>query len=384
MGVKKRVLIAHPRVNPAGGGNAVAAWALEALRDHFDVSLATLQDVDYAAVNRSFGTSLRKGDFTILIAPRRYRMLLEVLPTSGALLELCLTMRFAQTLDGRGHYDILLGTQNEIDFHRRGLQYIHHPWAYMPRPEHEMRWFHRIPGMLSGYRGLCQWIARSKSEGMRRNLSLANSKFIAGRLRETHGVESVILYPPVPGTFPAVPWERRQRGFVGLGRINGSKRWEMAVEILDALRQRGHDLTLTLIGHSDDPVYKLKIDQLAAPRPWFICKHDMSREELAAEIAQYRYAIHPMLDEHFGIAPAELQRAGCVLFAHNPGGPIEIVDGDSRRLFHDVEDAVAKIERMLTVPELEDDLRRHVALQRDRFTAETFCKGLRDIVGNYS
>ena len=46
---RKRVLIAHP----SGGGNTVAAWALEALRESCELSLATLGPVDYDAVNRS-------------------------------------------------------------------------------------------------------------------------------------------------------------------------------------------------------------------------------------------------------------------------------------------------------------------------------------------
>ncbi len=60
---RPRVLIAHPYVYPSGGGNSVAAWALQALHDEYEVTLATLGPVDYNAVNGSFGTSLRKEDF---------------------------------------------------------------------------------------------------------------------------------------------------------------------------------------------------------------------------------------------------------------------------------------------------------------------------------
>jgi hypothetical protein len=96
---RKRVLVAHPRVTASGGGNGVAAWTLQALRERYDVSLATLQPVDWEALNRSWGTSLRPGDVRVHVAPAGYQRLLRALPTPGALLELCLTMRWAQDLD---------------------------------------------------------------------------------------------------------------------------------------------------------------------------------------------------------------------------------------------------------------------------------------------
>ena len=381
---KKRVLVVHPRVTAAGGGgNGVAAWVLEALRESCDLSLATLQPIDYAAVNRSFGTSLREGDFTVHVAPPSYQRLLNILPTPGALLEVCLTVRLAQNLDRREHYDLLFGTQNEAAFGRRGMHYVHHPWVYLPRPEHELRWFHHIPGFLAAYRGFCGRIAHVTNESLRVNLSLANSTFIAGRIRQVHNVDSVILYPPVPGVFPNVPWEQRVPGFVAVGRIHRCKRWDMAVAILDEVRRRGCDVSLTLIGHLDEAQILSQLEALQATRPWFRILNDLSRQELAAEVARHRYGIHTMQDEHFGMAPAEIQRAGCIVFVHNSGGPVEIVGGDERLLFNGVDDAADKIVRVLRDPQVEADLRRHVAAQRERFTAQAFCESLREIVERF-
>jgi glycosyltransferase involved in cell wall biosynthesis len=381
--LKKRLLIAHPVFGAFGGGNGVAAWAIEALRDTYDISLATLWTPDCPAVNRTFGTSLRDSDFAVHLAPPSYHRLMRALPTQGSLLETCLTMRLAQEVDRKEHFDVLLGTQNEIDFGRRGIHYVHHPWVFLPRPEFEMLWYHYIPGMLTGYRMLCAKIARSSNAGLRRNLSLVNSDFIARRVRETHGVESMILYPPVPGGFPEVAWEKRQRGFVALGRIHEHKRWDMAIAIIEEVRRRGHDVTFTLIGSRDSPECHARMAALAAERPWFRMLNDLSREELAATVAGHRYGIHTMLEEHFGIGPAEMQRAGCIVFVHNSGGLIEIVGGNPRLLFDNVQEAADKIERVLTDPACEEALRRHVAAQRDRFSAEMFCSSLREIVAGF-
>ncbi len=380
---KKRVLVTHPRLTASGGGNAVAAWTLQALRQNCDLSLATLQPVDYEAINGSWGTSLRDGDFRVHLAPARYLRLLRAFPTPAALLELCLTMRLAQRLDRRHRYDILFGTQNEMDFGRRGINYVHHPWVFLPRPRDDMRWYHYIPGTLHAYRQLCARMARSTNEGLRRNLSIANSSFIAGRIRSVHGIDSLIVFPPVAGDFPDTSWEHRRCALAAVGRLNGCKRWEMAVEIVEKVRRRGHDLALTLIGHRDDAKYERRLQQLAATRPWFRLRLNVTRDELKAAVASHRYGIHTMENEHFGLGPAEIVRAGCLLFAHNSGGPVEIVGGESRLLFDDVTEAADKIERVLANVALETELRRRLEARRALFTAEAFCAAVREIVDRF-
>lgn len=381
---RKRVLLVHPRVTDVGGGNGVAAWTLQALRDDYDLSLATLQPVDCDALNRSWGTSLRAGDFRVHRAPESYLRLLRLLPTPGALLETCLTMRLAQDLDRQHRFDVLVGTHNEADFGRRGITYVHHPWVYLPRPREEMRWYHYIPGALGFYRYFCRRVSRGTNEGLRRNVMIANSSFIAGRIREVHSVESIVVFPPVTSDFPDVPWERRQAAMVAVGRMNGCKRWDMAVSIVEEVRRRGRDLALTLIGHRDDPVYERHLRELAATRPWFSIRSNLTREELQTAVAGHRYGIHTMENEHFGMAPAEILRAGCLLFAHNSGGPVEILGAESRLLFDDVAQAAAKIDRVLSDTALEAELRARSDERRGLFTAETFCASLRRIVDGFA
>jgi glycosyltransferase involved in cell wall biosynthesis len=380
---KKRVLIAHPYVSASGGGNAVAAWALQALREEFHLELATLGPIDFAAVNRSFGTSLRPGDFPVHLAPTSTRYALRCMPTPGALLERSLTIRLALDLDRAAPYDVLFSTQNECDFLRPGIQYVHFPAFYLPRPEIELSWYHKLPGMLDAYRAVCRRLERGSPEGVLRNLTLANSQFVAERIRERHGIGSLVLHPPVPGDFPDTPWADREAAFVALGRIHPTKRWHWTVEIVEELRRRGHPVSLTLIGHQDDRDYSRALWRLQATRPWFRMLHDLNRQQLAETVARHRYGLHTMEDEHFGIAPAELQRAGCVTFVHNSGGPVEIVGGESSLTFDDPAGAVEKIDRMLRDPDLELRLRGHVAAQRERYSVETFCRRLRTLVRDF-
>jgi glycosyltransferase involved in cell wall biosynthesis len=379
----KRVLVAHPRVTGHGGSNGVAAWILQALIEDCDVSVATLQPVNCEALNRSWGTSLRTGDFRVHVAPPRYQRLLRSFPAPGALLELSLTVRLARALDQRHRYDVLFGTNNEADFGRRGINYVHHPWVYLPRPDVEMHWYHRIPGVLLGYRVLCQRISRATNDGLRRNLSIANSAFIAGRIRDVHGIDSLVVFPPITSDFPAIAWEQREAAVVAVGRIDECKRWEMAVDIVEEVRRRGHELALTVIGHCDDGAYEARLQRLAATRPWFRLRKDLTREELQVAVASHRYGIHTMEEEHFGMGAAEILAAGCLLFAHNSGGPVEILGGDDRLLFDDVNDAARKIENVLSSAPLAAELRQQLDAQRHHYSAEKFCGTIRQIVDHF-
>lgn len=371
------LLISHPFLTASGGGNAVAAWTLEALREDFDLTLATLGPVDLDALNRSFGTSLRASDFAIRLAPAAWRFAVRYSPTRGALFQACVMMRWAQDLDRAHRFDLMMSTQNESDFHRRGLQYVHYPWLYLPRPAVEMQWFHHIPGFLSAYRELCRRIARTSNEGLRRNLSLANSQFVAAKIRDVHGVASQVIYPPVPGGFPDVPWEQRRPGVVALGRMVHLKRWDMAVEIVERARAAGADLTLTLISHREESGPARRIGALATTRPWLRILYDLPRTDLVREVAAHRFGLHTMEDEHFGIAPAELQRGGCITLVHRSGGPIEIVGGREDLLFSDAAEGGARLARAALDPVLQADLRSYVADRRNCFTEERFCREIR-------
>jgi glycosyltransferase involved in cell wall biosynthesis len=381
---KPRILVVHPRVGPRGGGNLLAAWTLEALRSDFDVTLATLDSLDHAVLNANFGTSLQEGDFEVRIAPPLYQQLLRRFPTPGALLEIALIMRWAQDLDRESRYDVLFSTSNEMAFHRPGLQYVHYPWFYLPRPEIELRWFHRIPGILPIYRRSCMALARANPSGLRRNLMLANSQFVVGHIRQAHGTGAQIVYPPVPGDFVELPFEQKRLAMAAVGRIHPTKRWDMAVEIVESVRRRGHDLGLTLIGHCDIAAYGAQLEALGATRPWFRILPDLNRTALVTELAQHRYGIHTMREEHFGIGPAELQRAGCVTFVHNSGGQVEIVAGDSRLTFGSVEDAAERIARVIENPALEHELRAQGAERRNWFTTDRFCDSVRETVAQFA
>ena len=203
-------------------------------------------------------------------------------------------------------------------------------------------------------------------------------------VRRTHGIEARVLYPPVPGDFPDVPWETRRDGFVCVGRISAEKDLEKVIAILTGVRARGRDVTLHIVGDHNAGRYARRIGEIARCNASWIHLHtDVSRKQLVELMLSNRYGLHGMLAEPFGIAVAELQRAGCIVFAPDDAGPAEILGGDQRVLYASTEDAIEKIDRMLGEAALRAQLRASARERRDQFSAERFVEGIRAVVEGF-
>ena len=281
-------------------------------------------------------------------------------------------------------FDVVISANNEVDVGRRGIQYIHYPKLSL-RPEVDLRWYHRLPFVVDAYRWLGLRLTGFSVERMRRNFSLVNSDFIGARVRALHGVETVTLFPPIAGTFPAVPWECREDGFVCIGRISPEKRLEQIIEILSKVRDKG--LPAASAHHRNAPTTTLMRPSsrscVDANRSWVTMHENLPREELAQLVASHRYGIHAMEEEHFGMAVAEMVRAGCIVFAPNNGGPVQILGGDERLLYSSVQDAAEKIGLTMLRRERQKELRDFLAARSAQFSAEHFVHQFRELVERF-
>jgi glycosyltransferase involved in cell wall biosynthesis len=240
-----------------------------------------------------------------------------------------------------------------------------------------------VAGTTGFYRGCCSLLGRTSVRGLRANLTLANSRFIAEKIRQTHGIDSLTLFPPVPGGFPDVAWGSRQDAFVGIGRFAPEKRWEQAFEIIRRVREAGRDVRLTLIATRDHPDCEQRVRQLAERYPWVTLHTNLPRREMVDIVARHRYGIHLMEDEHFGIAPAEEQRGGCIPFVHRSGGPMEIVGHDDRLMFRTTDEAVEGILPVLASPQLQLELCRSARRRAELYSCEQFVAKIREVVAGF-
>jgi glycosyltransferase involved in cell wall biosynthesis len=364
----KRVLVVNPVLQPPGGGESVAAFAVQALRERYHVCVLALETPDVDALNSHYGTDLGSRDFTYL-DPGRLGRSARRLPFRLSLVRIAYLQAAARRAIARLEPAVVIGFYGEMDVGIRAIQYVHFPTLFEPRPDLE-RWYHLKPLVWLYRRAV---LSPQSLDRVRQNYTLVNSRFVAERYAEVHGIEPAVLHPPVPHVEAPQPWEAREDVFVCAGRISREKRIGAVVEILAEVRRRGYDVALRVVGPVTQPDYARGLEPLLARhREWVHVEGSLPKPEYARVLSGARYGLHGMHEEHFGIAVAEMQQAGCVVFAPDSGGPAEILGGDSRLLATSDADAVEKIVRVLDDAALQKDLHGEALARGARYGTERF------------
>lgn len=379
----RRVLLVQPSMQPPGGANGVAAWVLQALAPVHRVTVLSWRPVEIDPINRFFGTHLAPGDFDTIAVPAHWRSLFDRLPLPATLIKLSLLMRYTRRVSG--DFDVLFGVYNETDYGRRGIQYIHYPTYLRPRPAVDLRWYHWRSG-LSLYYGVADAIAGFSLDRLKRNVTLVNSNWTGEHVTRFLGVPTQTLYPPVVDPAPGLPWDERSNAFLTIGRISSEKEYERVMRILARVRERHPGLTLTIVG-TRDRYARRYLDQLlaqaAALGPWIQFREDISRDEVRALMASHKYGIHGMREEHFGMAPAELARAGAIVWVPRGGGQMEVVGGEPALMYDSEDEAAEKILTVMADAAEQARLRDALAATSAQFSTAHFVRRVRAIVDDF-
>ena len=381
----RRILMVQPSMQPPGGGNGVAAWMLQALRDRHDVTVLTWRPIEVEPINRFFGTSLKADDFTWLVVPNSWQAVPNRMPVPAALLKSSVIMRYTRSI--ANDFDVIVGVHNETDYGRRGIQYVHYPTYLRPRPDVDIRWYHHSKTVLHAYYSVADYVADFSMERMTSNLTLANSNWTATHIERFLGIKARTLYPPVAEPATPLPWSERASGFIAIGRISPEKEYERTMRILARVRKTHPHITLTIVGTTDRhgrKYYETLLRQAAALGPWIRFQQNVTREDMRSLMAAHRYGIHGMREEHFGMAPAELVRAGAIVWVPNGGGQVEIV-GETPALRFDTEDeAVDNISRTLGHAAEQSRLREALSARAELFATSRFVRETREIVDSFT
>jgi len=219
------------------------------------------------------------------------------------------------------------------------LCYCHSPMRYLWDHYHAYR---KMSGRISNlampwlFHGLRQW---DVSSSHRPDRILANSSFIARRVRKSWGREAQVVHPPVEvelfekgeGPFDQYLW---------VGQMTPYKRADL---VADAFSRLG--LPLLMVGTGE---LAAQVAKRAAPNVKIIERLDFA--SLRRAYAQCRALIFPP-EEDFGIIPVEANAAGRPVIAYGRGGAIDsIIDGETGKFFHEqsveaLVDAVERFER---------------------------------------
>jgi glycosyltransferase involved in cell wall biosynthesis len=172
---------------------------------------------------------------------------------------------------------------------------------------------------------------------------IANSKFTAELLKEAYGVNSRVIYPPIPNLQELMKADIQNKENIVLcvGRVVRRKDFELIGEIASKLKTA----EFVLIGPPSDETdeilrsirKKLKENNVQN----FVYLGWVSDEEKVRLMSRAKILLHPTRYEMFGLAIVEGMAAGCLPVVHNSGGPKEFVP--SNCLFESAEEAIEKI-----------------------------------------
>lgn len=202
--------------------------------------------------------------------------------------------------------------------------YCHTPTRYLWSDHNEIidklerRWLVRRLSQL--YRSYLRMWDRLAAD--RVDFFIANSKFVAHRIKKYYNKESVVINPPVDTSKFCISKEIGDY-FLIISRLRPYKKVDVAIQAFNKL-----GLPLYIIGEGED--YD-RLKSMAGPHIKFL--GFVPDEEVAKYLSRCRAFIHPQ-EEDFGITPIEAMASGRPVIAYGAGGALEtVVSGKTGVLF---------------------------------------------------
>jgi len=379
---KKSVGIFHYTLTKAGGAEAKPLFIAEALKNDYDVTFVTSYASSLDELNRFYGTHLNAEDVRIIIHPLSFilKRLKGLAVLRGAIFS-----RFCRKLSDS--FDLVISTSNMMNFKKPGIQFMKGfgfsdaVWREFERSDKPF--FHKNNVFRRTYIHIAKRISLHSEEGFKRNLTIANSKWLAQLLEKRVGIECRVVYPPVIDGFVEFPWEQRCDDFVYIGRLAHEKRIEDIIEIVNRLREKGSRINLHLVGALVSSKYVSFLKKIAKKKgDWIVFEGLKYKDQKQNFLVKYKYGITAHPNEPFGISIAEMVKAGMIVWVPDGGGQVEIVD-HPLLIYQDGSDAVEKIWEIIGDRKKQEELRAHLNKMKNIFSIEKFKREVKAIVQDY-
>ena len=199
------------------------------------------------------------------------------------------------------------------------ISYVHSPIRYAWDLQHQ---YLQEANLTHGIKG---WMAKAILHYIRLwdyrtahgvDHFIANSEFIARRIKKVYGRDAMVIYPPVDVDAYEL-CEKKEDFYLTASRMVPYKKVKLVVEAFNEMP----DKKLVVIG--DGPEYG-KIKEIAKKnitlmgyQPFSVLKEKMQKAKAFVFAAE----------EDFGIAPVEAQACGTPVIAYGKGGALETVRG---------------------------------------------------------
>lgn len=224
------------------------------------------------------------------------------------------------------------------------VSYVHSPVRYAWDLQHQ---YLREAGLDKGLKGwLARWILHKlriwdyrTAHGV--DAFVANSGFIARRIRKVYGRDATVIHPPVSVVGCSYNKESKEDFYLVASRMVPYKRVDLVVQAFAAMPER----RLVVVG--DGPEMS-KVKANAARNVEVLGYQDSETlRDLMARARAFVFAA----EEDFGIMPVEVQAHGTPVIAYGKGGALEtVIDGKTGVLFdrqevNSIADAVNRFEQ---------------------------------------
>lgn len=356
-----RIALTHDYLNQYGGGERV----LETLSEIFPKAPIYTLFYDKDKTRNRFEGKIGGTSFlNNRLVANNHRFFIPMMPMAANLMNL---------MNLKSDYDLVIsssaGFGKGIGHFKQThhISYIHTPLRYAWESDQYFDWH---PAMklaaapMFGY--LRQW---DKKAGQKPDTLLANSHFIAEKIKKYYNRESEVIYPPVDLSKFYKADVRRGGYFLAVGRLLPYKRFDLIIEAFNRL-----NWPLLIVGDGPELAnLKSMVKSKKIEFYPFVDENDLRTFYSGAEAL-----VFPQVED-FGLVAAEAQACGCPVIAFSQGGAREIVtEGVTGVFFHKqtVEDLVVAVKRFLLTSFNEDAIQKSA----EKFSKEKFKKAILEIV----
>jgi len=199
------------------------------------------------------------------------------------------------------------------------IAYVHSPMRYAWDMHHQ---YLRDAGIERGVKGLlARWLLHKARIWDLRTANgvdhfIANSKFIARRIRKVYRREATVIYPPVD-TQQFAYREKKDDFFLTVSRLVPYKKMPQIVEAFKEMP----DKKLVVIG---DGTEMARVKQVAGKNVEVL---GFQPSSVVCDYMQRAKAFVFAAEEDFGISPVEAQACGTPVIAYGRGGALETIVG---------------------------------------------------------
>ena len=276
-------------------------------------------------------------------------------------------------------YDLIISSESgpvkgiRKPLHARHICYCHTPMRYL----WDMYDFYYQSSGIGGKLAMSMFKNALRRYDLRSAESvdgfIANSNFVAERIRRIYDREATVIYPPVDVEFFAAAEEKERTHYLFVSQLVSYKRPDLAVRAFARLPKE----KLIVIG--EGPLKK-SLRETAPKNVEFVsCKE---RGQLREYYASAKALIFPGIED-FGIVPVEAIAAGCPVIAMNIGGTAETVKERVSGIFISEQSENAILQALEELSALKCSCKQ-MADSVEKFSAANFCRSFLNTVNGVS